>query len=378
MSGSTIGATSMSDYGLMSQMIADNTAIKQKLDTLTNQASTGLVGTTYAALGSGGSVAVDLNPEIASLQNWQNNISNATGAMGVTQTAMTQITSIAQNLYSQLNDINDTNSSEIDTIAASARSSLQQVAGLLDSQDSGNYVFSGEDSSNPPIPNPNQILSSNFYTAISSAVSQLGTNGAAATAAATLAIAAPTNSTDSPFSTWLTQQAVSATYPSAIATSPANLLPTIQVGQNQTVPVGILANMNASVASTGSSTTGSYTSDILRALATIGSLSSSQMSSGADVQGLVQDTRTSLGNAITALSSDQGVLGNTQSSLQSTSTVLSDTATTLTGQVGSVQNVDMATTLSNLSLVQTQLESSYQMISAMGNLSLAKYLVSGS
>jgi flagellar hook-associated protein 3 FlgL len=378
MSGSTIGATSMSDYGLMSQMIADNTAIKQKLDTLTNQASTGLVGTTYAALGSGGSVAVDLNPEIASLQNWQNNISNATGALGVTQTAMTQITSIAQNLYSQLNDINDTNSSEIDTIAASARSSLQQVAGLLDSQDSGNYVFSGEDSSNPPIPNPDQILSSNFYTAISSAVSELGTNGAAATAAATLAIAAPTNSTDSPFSTWLTQQAVSANYPSASATSPASLLPTIQIGQNQTVPVGILANMNASIASTGSSTTGSYTSDILRALATIGSLSSSQMNSGADVQGLVQDTRTSLGNAITALSSDQGVLGNTQSSLQSTSTVLSDTATTLTGQVSNVQNVDMATTLSNLSLVQTQLESSYQMISAMGNLSLAKYLVSGS
>lgn len=377
MSGSITGASSVSDYGYTSQLIADNAAIKQKLDTLTNQASTGLVGTTYAGLGSGASVSLDLNPVVASLQTWQNNISTVTGTMGVAQTAMTQITSIAQNLYSQLNDISDSNSSEIDTIAASARASLQQVAGLLDSQDGGTYVFSGTDNTNPPVLNPDDILNSNFYTAINSAVSQLGSNGSAATAAATLAIAAPTNSADSPFSGWLTQQAVNANYPSGSATSPSDVVPVVQVGQDQTVQVGILANMNASVPSTGSSTTGSYTSDILRALATIGSLSSGQMNSGADVQGLVQDTRTSLGNAITALSDDQGVLGNTQTALQSTSTELSDTATTLTGQVSAVQNVDMASTLSNLTLVQTQLESSYQLISSMSNLSLVKYLVAG-
>jgi flagellar hook-associated protein 3 FlgL len=377
MSGSITGASSPSTYGYMSQLIADNAAVKQKLDTLTNQASTGLVGTTYAGLGSGAGVSIDLNPELASLQTWQNNISSATGGMGVTQTAMTQITSIAQNFYSQLNNVSSTNSSEIDTIAASARASLQQVAGLLDSQDGAAYVFGGQDSTNPPVPNPDNILNSNFYTAINSAVSQLGANGAAATAAATLQIAAPTNAADSPFSAWLTQQAVNANYPSATPTSPSNLLPIVQVGQDQTVQVGILANMNASVPSTGSSTTGSYTSDILRALATIGSLSSGQMNSGADVEGLVQDTRTSLGNAITAQSEDQGVLGNTQTALQSTSTELSDTATTLTGQVSAVQDVDMATTLSNLSLVQTQLESSYQLISSMSNLSLVKYLVAG-
>jgi flagellar hook-associated protein 3 FlgL len=166
MSGSITGASSPSDYGYMSQLIADNAAIKQKLDTLTNQASTGLVGTTYAGLGSGARVSLDLNPAVASLQNWQNNISAAAGVMGVTQTAMTQITSIAQNLYSQLNDITDSNSSEVDTIAASARSALQEVAGLLDSQDGNTYVFGGEDSTNPPVPDPDNILNSSFYTEV--------------------------------------------------------------------------------------------------------------------------------------------------------------------------------------------------------------------
>jgi flagellin-like hook-associated protein FlgL len=44
--------------------------------------------------------------------------------------------------------------------------------------------------------------------------------------------------------------------------------------------------------------------------------------------------------------------------------------------VGAVQNVDMAKTMSNLTLVQTQLQASYQMIAGMSALSLVKFLPS--
>jgi len=67
--------------------------VRQKLETLTNQASTGLVGTTYAGMGTGASVSLNLNPEIADLTTWQANINQATGPMQVTQTAMTQMQS---------------------------------------------------------------------------------------------------------------------------------------------------------------------------------------------------------------------------------------------------------------------------------------------
>jgi flagellar hook-associated protein 3 FlgL len=112
---------------------------------------------------------------------------------------------------------------------------------------------------------------------------------------------------------------------------------------------------------------------VLRALATIGSLSSGQ-TGAAGFQNLIQDTRTSLSGAISAMAEDVGVLGNTQSSLTATQTQLTDTATALRGQVSAAEDVDMAATLSQLSLVQTQMQASYQLITAMSALSLVKFL----
>ena len=113
--------------------------------------------------------------------------------------------------------------------------------------------------------------------------------------------------------------------------------------------------------------------DVLRALATIGSLSNAQVNDP-NFDNLVQDTRISLSGAVDAMARDAGVLGNVQSSLTATQSRLSDTQTALTGQVSSAEDVDMAATLSRLSLVQTQMQASYQLIATLNGLSLAKYL----
>ena len=113
--------------------------------------------------------------------------------------------------------------------------------------------------------------------------------------------------------------------------------------------------------------------DLMRALGTIGSLSSGQVNDSG-FAALVADTQTSVTGAITAMSTDVGILGEQQASLTATKTTLSDTATALTGQLTSAQNVDMATTLSNLTLTQTQLQASYQLISASNAMSLVKFL----
>ena len=89
MSGS-IGSVG-TGYGFLNTLIANTSTVHQQLDTLTEQASSGLVAQTYAGLGSGAGLALDLNPQLTALQTYQNNISQATGTMQVTQTAMTQI-----------------------------------------------------------------------------------------------------------------------------------------------------------------------------------------------------------------------------------------------------------------------------------------------
>lgn len=359
---SAIAPATLSDAGWMSRLISDAASVRQQLETLTNQASTGLVGSTYAGLGSGAPIALNLNPQLANITTWQANINQATGSMQVTQATMTQIQSIAQSLYAQLGNLNGMSASAVDSIAAQARGALSDVANLLDATNGNTYVFGGADTANPPVPNPDQILSSGFYTQIAAAVGNLSSNGAA-TMSSTLAIAASNAAGTSPFSTYMSQPA---------ATLQADI-PVAQVSQNQTVAIGLLASANTSVPSTGSETTGSYMRDTLAAIATIGALSSSQVSDPG-FQGLVQNISTSLQGAMSAMAEDAGVLGNTQASLTATQTRLADTATALTTQVSAVQNVDMAQTLSNLSLVQTQMQASYQIIAGMSGLSLAKYL----
>jgi flagellar hook-associated protein 3 FlgL len=375
MSGS-ITMTGVTGYATLTRLIKDSQTIHQKLDNLSNQASTGLVGDTYAGLGTGASVSLDLRPQVANLQTWQKNIDAATGRLSVAQSALTQIQSIASKFYAQLNNMEGVGSSEVDTIATSARDALKQVAGLLDTQDGGVYVFAGQDTGNPPVPNPDNVLTSGFYFQINAAVGALNTTGAAATAMTTYAVATSNVPGTSPFSTWLSQTSTT------LQAHP----PVVQIGQNQTELVGIPDSANGLIPDSppGPATipggppvsTGSYMRDVLRALATIGSLTNAQ-ADDPGFQSLLQDTRISLSSAANALAQDTGVLGNVQSSLTATQSRLADAQTALTGQVSSAEDVDMAVTLSQLSLVQTQMQASYQLIATLNGLSLAKFLPIG-
>jgi flagellar hook-associated protein 3 FlgL len=353
-------------YGLLSQLLADNSVVRTRLNTLTTQASSGYVANDFAGLGPSASAALALQPALAHTQSWQSNIDSATGRMQVAQGALTQISQIASDFYAQTNNLNSLNASTVDSVAASARQALSQVANLLNSKVGDIYVFAGQDSANPPVPNADAINGSAFATAIASAVQNLSAAGPAATIASTLATAGANTAGTSPFSAALSQPAATL----------AGQRPTVQTSEASYVPTGILASANADIASTGSSTTGSYTRDIMRALATLGALSSSQVSDPG-FAAVVADTRTSLGGAITALNQDAGVMGDRQASLATLRTHLGDVGTALQSRLSSAQDVDMAQTLSNLSQTQTQLQASYQLIAGLQSLSLVKFLPVG-
>jgi len=358
-----MSATIGTGYGIMPTVIANSTMVRQQLDTLTEQASTGLVAQTYAGLGGQSSVSLNLNPQISALQTYQTNIGQALGSMQVTQTAMTQIQQVASTFVADIPNLNDLNASKVDSIASNARAALTQVAGLLDTTNGNSYVFGGQDTANPPVPAPDNILSSGFYTQINTAVSSLSTNGAAATVAATLAVAQSNATGTSPFSAYMSQP------PTGLSTSQ------VQTGNGITVQTGLLASGNLAATSTGTSTTGSYMRDLMRALATLGSLSSSQVNDP-NFATLVQDTGNSLTGAVNAMAIDVGVLGNSQANLTATQSQLATTAAALTGQVSSVQDVDMAATVSQLTTMQTQLQESYRLITSANSLSLINFLPS--
>ena len=354
-------ALAPSSYGMLGELVQGASTVQTQLDALAQQASTGNISQTYSGLGANALTDLNLNTEIAQNNTYVANITSANTTIGITQTVMNQLSKIASGISAQLDNITGTS---ISTLAEQAQNDLQQVANLLNTQNGTNYIFAGQDASNPPVPNPGAILSSPFFTKIQAAVAGLATNGAATTMATSLSVASsntlPTAGGTSPFS-------------AALSPPPANFQATVETGPGQSTSVGLLASANTYATSSGPYTTGSYTRDLMNALAMVGSLTPAS-ASAAGFTGLISDIQTSLTGAISAMANEEGGLGATQDSLTATSTTLGNVTTALKTQVSSVQDVNMAQTLSNLTMVQTQLQASYKLIASVQSLSLANYV----
>jgi flagellar hook-associated protein 3 FlgL len=299
-------------------------------------------------------------PQIAAATAQIAAINAAAGPMRVQQNAMSEISSITTGIVAQLSSLNTLDSSSASSVIDAAQSALQQVATLLDTQDGDLYVFGGQDSGEPPVPDPQAIASSGYYGQIQAAIADLSSNGAAATSATILGIASSNAAGTTPFAAGL---------------GAATGLPSVTLANGQQVTTGIAANANAFVSSpgAGTSSTGAYMRDILAGLASIASLSPAQIGAS-NFQSFLQTTQTSLQGANDTLNQDAGVLGNTQTQLSDQASSLQATVTALTSQVSNADSVNMAATLSQLSAVQTALQSSYQIIASMKTLNLASYL----
>lgn len=324
MSGA-ISLNSSADGGLLARLADNSAAVRRQLDTASTQASTGRISERYAGLGVGAKTSLDLRPQLARGVGWQSNIDGAAGRLGVAQAALQRIGAIAANFYAKAGALNGLVPSEADSIAAAATNALNEVGQILNSKFGDVFVFAGQDTANPPLPD-----------------SSAATVGAAVLASDT-AVA--------PFS---------ATLGAAV--------PTIEVGEGHRVQVGVLATANTLTAS-APPTTGSYIRDILRGLATL-----TTATTGPGLPALAAEVRTRLGGAISALGIEAGALGDVQSSLSARRDQLSDVATALTRQVSDAEDVDMAATLTRVSLLQTQLQASYRLIAGVKDLSLAQFI----
>ena len=346
------------DIGTLNTVLYNTSLTSQSISTLSAEGSTGLLSSDYAGLGASAGAALDLSDQLALNTASQANATQAATTSQVAQTALGQLQTLASSFASQLLSPSASTQAALPTLAASAQSALQQVANLLDTKVGDVYVFAGQDSTTPPIPDPDTITQSAFATAIQTAVANLGTSGAATVQSQVLSAAGP--GATSPFS---------ATLEASNAAAVADL------GDGQTVQTSVLAdqNSNAVSAGTGTTSTGSYTRDILLCLATVASLGTAN-ASDTQVQTLLSNTQTTLTNANTALNTDIGALGTRQQTITQAQTDLTSTATALSAQLGSLQSADTATVATQLSNAENQLQASYKIISELQSLSLAKYL----
>ncbi len=348
---------SATDFGTLDQAIGGAQRIKQQVAALAAETASGYLSNDYAGLGQGAATALDLSAEIAGNGALAANADSATNIQSVAQTALGQIEGIASNFASQATTL-ETLPGTASVVATGANNALRQVAQLLNTKVGDIYVFGGTNSRTPPVPDPNNITSSAFYTAIQTAMAGLTTNGAAATSASALAIASPGGT--SPFAPSLEAGGVQ---------SQADL------GGGTRVALAPLANANSDAVSGGAgvSSTGSYMRDLMLGLATLGSLGTAN-TSDPNFLPLVQSTVATLQGSVSAANTDIGALGVRQAQVIATQSELGDTALALKTQLGNIQDADLAQIAAQLTAAQTQLQASYQVISSLSQLSLSKYI----
>jgi flagellar hook-associated protein 3 FlgL len=352
------GVLSATDVGTMSFALYNMRQAEQSVDTLTAQVASGFISSNYAGLGTSAGAALDLTGELATNATLQTNTQTASTIQQVTQTALGQIQTLVSGVSAQLLGITNTSPNALTVVAATANSALNEIAGLLDTKVGDTYIFAGQDSANPPVPDPSTLSSSAFVTAIQTAVGGLSTSTAAAVQAQLLTIAGP--GTTSPFSATL---------------EASNLPTTVDLGDGSSVQVGMLADQNTNAISTGTGTTstGSYMRDIFMGLSALGALSGANPGQP-EVQSMLTGLQTTLSNADAALNVDIGGLGVRQDTVTSAQTELKNVATALTTQLGNAQDADQTSVATELSTAQTQLQASFSIVSALHTLTLVTYL----
>lgn len=319
-----IGATAP-EPGLLARLTQAGSLVRQRLDAALEQQSSGHVADSYGGLGTLARTSLDLRPALRHHQVWQANIDQAAGRLDATQAALTRIGGIAAEFYARTNDVNHTGTSEVASLAAAAKQALEQVAQALNTRVGNAYVFAGQDTDTPPVPDTDPAVVGAALLASDTATAPFSANIGAA-------------------------------------------LPTVEVGEGQRVATGVLANRNT-LAVSAAPTTGSYMRDVMRALATLATLVD-----GPGVEAVAADTRTRLYGAIGAMSNETGALGDLQRGLETRKVALAATETALTKQVSDIEDVDMAATLVRVASLQTQLQASYQVIAGARDLSLARFL----
>ncbi len=332
------GAAGVASSGLRAELSSNADAVNLKLQQVGEQISSGLVSTTYAGLGGGALTSLNLRPQIVHNDTLASGITAATSQMSVTQNVMTQIASLAQGVFATLtaNPGNGVGAIGIDAIATEAREAFNNIAALLNTRNGDSYIFSGQDSANPPVGS-----TAGFVAGVTSAVQALGAGGTtlAATEAASLGA-----STATVFSTATGQ----------------NTPQSVETGQGAPVAYGISAGTP-------------YMRQMMQSLASIGALTGAQ-TTAAGYPGFVQDALKQLGSAAASLTADQGTLGERQTALTATQTAFTSTKISLETQLSSVEDADVVSLATTQSLLQTQLQTSYKLIANMQNLSLVSYL----
>ncbi|UFN48294.1 hypothetical protein LPC08_20115 [Roseomonas sp. OT10] len=352
--------------GSFARIATQSAALKTQVELLSRQVSDGRRATVYGDEAPQARQAIGLRGEIARRGAYASALDQALGRADTAQQVLTRLGSIAGGMKAEalrLATLAPAGEAEVLSVAGAARAALEEVAGLLNTQHMGEYLFGGSDSASPPVPDAAGIATGPMASAIAAAVAGLTPTNAAAVATQTAAAATDTTPGASPFSAWLEDPAGGG------AEAPRSLL----AEDGGRVGYGLLANRNAQAVSTGE-TVGSWARDLLRGLATLAALTTDQAAQGEGFQALMSTVQAGLDSASTALSLEGAGLGQSEQRLATLKERHADASIALKQQLAGIEEVDDETTILALQETRQRLEASWKALTMLSELTLTRFL----
>ncbi len=340
------------------RLTSESSVLRTRLEVLTKQLASGHRSERLGDIAPDVPRTVSLRAEMGRRETYARAMDQAGARMEVAQGALTRLQDIAREFRTQVAmRISADQPDSLATVAGRARAALTEVGTLLNSRQAGEYLFAGTDITRAPVPDPNGLASGPLATAITAQVAALAPGAGATVAAQTIALA---QSDNTPFS--------------ATAAGPPTPRRAVPAGDGELIAYGLHAARNTEAASTGE-TTGGWARDLMRNLMVLAALDPAQAKAAPqDFDRLVSSVREGLRAAEDTLGEEAGSLGLVQARMSAARERHAQVTDTLKLQLASIQEVDLAATMTQLQATQSTLEASYRAIASISGLSLAKFL----
>lgn len=329
--------------------------LRQRIETATTEIGTGRTGEFYGDLGVDSRRSLDLRAELGRATTHVGTIDRTLGRAGAMQEALGRLQVIAGQFTAEALRLNTLPPEVAANAALAARAALAEVAGLLNLRQDGEYLFAGSDSANPPVAPAGDVFASPMVQQIVAAVATLAPGNGAAVVAATVAAVEDDTAGDNPFARFVTDP----------ATAAASFRRSTVSADGAEVAWGAFAGEGSARVAVG---------ELVRGLAIIAGLTGAENAQGAAFTELLDSARAALSAASRGIASEQAVLGSAEQRLAAARDSALDRSVLLRKQVATIEEVDVAETVTKLQALRTRLEASYRAMSILSELSLTRFL----
>jgi flagellar hook-associated protein 3 FlgL len=303
-------------------------------------------------LGNQAGQEISLQNENGLLQTYTTTNSQVATSLSTTQSALSSLQTNAQNALDSLTEWNGSPDigSELQSLGANG---LQSLIATTNTSVSGQYVFGGINSANPPLTSyTGTAAQTNLQNAFSTYLAGLAPPATAATVTATQ------------MQTFLSSSAVTSQFQGASWAANWSSASSTNISSNISPTETVTTTTNANQPAF---------QDLAQGYALLNEFAGTSINEAA-LQVVTTRASTLINQAVTSLTTTQATLGSVQQSVTDANTNMSAQMTILQTQINNLDSVNLYQTSTLVSSLTTQIQTAYSLTAALQKLSLVNYL----